>query len=1193
MISKVFHLADLHIRKGNFTESRFIEYNTVFNNTVTDIKRLYVKDESICVICGDIFHHKLQISSHGIVLFYNVIHSIADLMPVIIIQGNHDLIQENDDENNDLIKALLDSHKHSNIHYYDKTSTFDFDNIHFGLVSIRDMLDKNTSCGLVEELPHFPTTDSKKLNIALSHATVQNALLHNYTKTTSGVPLEWFKDYDALLLGDIHLQAVKYNKKHDLYYGYPGSLVQQDFGESIFNHGFLVWNIDENNKITTIDKFHVFNPVARTCIKLMNDEPHINAKNYIPFDEFILMDDKPNDLHIRLYCKNNSYQIRDSIYQKLSQHNMNAHIDIVSANVLSNQITQDGLLNVDLESLNSSNTIIEFFKLYGNKEILNKNEQWEIYFNNISNILFNQYESLPEKIQNKLLDKNNKLNKCIENVPSTFKHKQNSLRITKISFDWILAFGQDNVFKFENDQICLINAPNGYGKTAFYECICIGLFGEPIPSRYNKASAVSILNKKKPYNVENSNIVIDFTVNDTPYTIKRVFYEYNKKEDKNRIQTKVAELYENGKLIKANARLINAWVQDNICSISDFLLSTMITQNFDNDFFKLKVADQIALLDNVLHMDKINNICNIFKDSKKEYKDIKNHIDTYIDALKPSTDFNPDEYDTMVSTRQNNSNKLQAYKTDFEPLMPLDTKSFKLLDNLVKPHESLEYLLKENKELTKQLNILNIDTQNQQFEMLDLTIEQFIKDEFVGKPSNNVSFDKTIPIKELIMQLRKTHDACEYIQLNISNMLSNKPTVITETIDEYNLFKTKLSKLKKKSKNVDTVIPEEPPDIEIDENDLNKLLMKKDNEELITIIQQSKHKSADGFVINHDCWACRKNFSSSDSVDAQNIIDYRAHANAIQKWNQYNKNKKLIDDLKDMETMEDNWNALVPQIVQYNKWLDNYNDYNNQLVLTKQTITDKQFILQETYNYQIKNNKALDIQDKLNKCLDKMKYFKNEKLKLQIKIQKCEQVEKDLLIKITTADISKNKQTEYLNNKVLLEEMITFVTNKIELFAHFMDTFKKYKSWVYNDKLLPSIINRTNILIDHIFKSRQLEVKFTFVDDNVLFTVIDEGNEISMEKLSGAQSFAVSLSFRLALSSTGISKFRCNQLFIDEGFCSFDQNNLVNVPELIVNLKNLFGEIILVTHLQEIKKCADTVVNISRCDGVSKIMKLS
>ena len=442
------------------------------------------------------------------------------------------------------------------------------------------------------------------------------------------------------------------------------------------------------------------------------------------------------------------------------------------------------------------------------------------------------------------------------------------------------------------------------------------------------------------------------------------------------------------------------------------------------------------------------------------------------------------------------------------------------------------------------------------------------------------------------IQLRKNNDDYEYQQYHINNLLSNKPTEVKETIQEYELFKTKLSKLKKKCKNMDTTIPEEPEVTDINKDDLDITLMTKDDEELITLVKQSKHKSPDGFEINHDCWACRKNFSSSDSLDAQKILDYREYDNAIQKWNTYIKNKKLIDELKDLESMEDKWNVLVPQITQFDKWFEDHNEFKLKLLSLKQKITDKQHILKETFDFQNKNNKAFDIMNELNIINEMLNYFKNEKLKLQMKIQNCEQVEKDLLIQITTADISKNRQFEYVKSKVLLEEMTEFVFNKIELFTHFMDTFKKYKSWVYNDKLLPSIIKRTNMLIDHIFKSRQLEVKFTFVDDNVLFTVIDEGNEISMEKLSGAQSFAVSLSFRLALSSTGISKFRCNQLFIDEGFCSFDQTNLVNVPELMTNLKNLFGEIILVTHLQEIKKCADKVVTITRKDGISKIMNI-
>jgi DNA repair exonuclease SbcCD ATPase subunit len=178
---------------------------------------------------------------------------------------------------------------------------------------------------------------------------------------------------------------------------------------------------------------------------------------------------------------------------------------------------------------------------------------------------------------------------------------------------------------------------------------------------------------------------------------------------------------------------------------------------------------------------------------------------------------------------------------------------------------------------------------------------------------------------------------------------------------------------------------------------------------------------------------------------------------------------------------------------------------------------------------------------------------------------------------------------EYIKNVVLMEDFTVLLTDKVELFGHFVDTFKKYKSWIYNDKLLPAIVNQTNHILHNIFQNRVLKLNFEFVDNNVLFTVLDELNEINMEKLSGAQSFAVSLSFRLALSSIGINKFRCNQLFIDEGFCSFDQKNLLNVPTLIKNLKNLFQEIILVTHLEDIKSCADCVVNITRKHGISQI----
>ena len=185
MIRQIFHLADIHIRRGNIHESRFSEYDMVIDETVRNISDSHIPGQSICVICGDIFHHKLQISSHGIVLFNKLVTLVSNMMPLIIIQGNHDLIQENDDRNNDLIRALVENIDRPNVHYYEQSGSYVWDDrINFGLVSIRDMLKGNVGSGLVDELPPFPEPDPNRLNIALSHASIHGFKL-NHNKTVN------------------------------------------------------------------------------------------------------------------------------------------------------------------------------------------------------------------------------------------------------------------------------------------------------------------------------------------------------------------------------------------------------------------------------------------------------------------------------------------------------------------------------------------------------------------------------------------------------------------------------------------------------------------------------------------------------------------------------------------------------------------------------------------------------------------------------------------------------------------------------------------------------------------------------------------------------------------------------------------------------------------------------------------------
>lgn len=1193
MFTQIFHLADIHIRKGNYLDSRYTEYLDVINNTILSFENLQKKDESICVLCGDIFHHKLQISSHGIVLFYKLVYAIADMMPIVIIQGNHDLIQENNDENNDLIKALLDNNTHKNIHYCDKTSSFDIDNIHFGIVSIRDMLDNLNSSGLVKDLPPFPEAKKNMLNIALSHATVQNCLLHNYSKTTSGIPVEWFKDYDMALLGDIHLQSVKCNKKHNLYYGYPGSLVQQDFGESLYNHGFLVWNIDSNNKFVNVDKHHVYNNIGRSNVKVVDDEIFINAQNYIKLNDFLQYDDKPLSLKLKLFCKDNASHVSDTIIDKLNEYNINATVEIVSANLLNETSFIDNeVQDVNIEALNSSNTIKEFFKSYGNEDILTKNDGWENYFDNIDHLIIKPNESIPTQIKEQIEKKNDIISKKIETESKTIKCNNNLLKINEISFDWILAFGKDNRFTFSNNRISLINAPNGYGKSAFYECIILGLFGEPIPSRYMKSSSLSILNKRKKHKIDSSNINIKFSLNNIEYSINRVFYEKDIKGVK-RLQFVSIELYENNVLIKTSANLVNKWVHENICTVQDFLLSTMITQNFDNDFFKMKVSDQIELLDNVLHMDHINHICDVFKDAKKEYKDLKNHIDTYIKALKPSSSFNVNAHNDLLTARDDVHIKLINANDTFNSIH-LNIKGCVIDDTIDEPIESIDLLLNEELRLNDSISKLNVGYNKDIFAFVnDLSLEQFIDDSVIGNVSKNIKFNKSHLLYDLVKKLRDKNDLLHFENINLHNLLSSKPFQPRESIDEYNQFIYKFNQLKLKCKGLNTCVPIKSTisinDLSNMKKTLNKKLFKKTDSELLVIINKVSCGDIKG-KYNSECWACNENFGSIESSDAKNIINFNDLTKCYNEWNEYLKIKTDLELFNSFEQLLPKWNEIIDSITIFDNWDKQL--LKQQVVIKDiiQTIVDSQFILKESYSYQVNSNKANELYKLLDIIVIKKSYYVSKKLKSKFEIDNLYKLEKNILINITTSEINRNKEKEYNDNKFLLNNLTDSLTCNIELFNHFTETFKKYKYWIYNEKLLPVIVNKTNQILNTIFKDRLLELGFQFIDDNLIFTVIDEDNTINMEKLSGAQSFAVSLSFRLSLSSIGISKFRCRQLFIDEGFSSFDHNNLLNVPSLIKNLKHLYDEIILVTHLDEIKGCADFVVNITRNNGISQIL---
>ena len=209
----IIHLADIHVRNGDTIKSRFNEYLTVFERLYQDLSSFQpiIDKNTLVIIAGDLFHDKLKIESCGLHLINYVLQRLGSLAPVIIIRGNHDYRQEYPSEP-DLIQSLL-VNPIPNVTYLNNTDHFIIKNIGFGLVSIQDALLAGSTSGINPELPSFPDPsyfDNQKVDhkIALFHGTINKTKLENGTTANNFYPKDWFKCYDAVILGDVHLQQV-------------------------------------------------------------------------------------------------------------------------------------------------------------------------------------------------------------------------------------------------------------------------------------------------------------------------------------------------------------------------------------------------------------------------------------------------------------------------------------------------------------------------------------------------------------------------------------------------------------------------------------------------------------------------------------------------------------------------------------------------------------------------------------------------------------------------------------------------------------------------------------------------------------------------------------------------------------------------------------------------------------------------
>ena len=1232
----IIHLADLHIRSGNLQKSRFNEYQTVFNRIIEDLENyIYIKD-SVIFILGDIFHNQVKIESAGLKLSLEFIKKLSNLAPVYIIRGNHDYLQAYPDEP-DLISSVL-SIDIPNVTYLNKTGHYKIGDIGIGLISIQDALQSGNTQGITPDLPVFPDPNEldSKHKIAIFHGPIGKAKLPNGTEITehNSYPLEWFKGYDYILLGDIHLQQVNNAKlqsanisqsdfKHCILtntydtltntWAYPGSTIQQDFGESLLGHGFLIWDLDDQ----LVNTYHINNDYGFVTVKQVNSEWTVNVKNkWLPLIDTVKNNKWfPKNIYLRIkkvYNSQESYnQDLINLLEFLNINILEIRHDYINTNINTSASTSIEE-SLDLSAYNSPKVWIEYLE----KQELQESDQdqlWKAWFINHDTLMIpSDISNL--NIQSKIKEKNEKFSKLLSEYKDLYDDQINlssikkPFRINYLEWEYILCYRNTNYFNFDNleNNISAITANNACGKSSFLETICIALFGEGFPSRHNKTYSASIICQEKP-DSSNAKTVIYVTINNIKYIITRVFSHTSKDANKLVCESKYTTLERDDlkQNIHSGKTAVDAWVKKHIGSIEAFLLSSMISQNVDMDFFNLKSADQKELLDNALSINVSTKFHNVLKEAKLSHSYIVDLIKTI--RIPPANSNNEEEITKLKQSLEELESKIildidlelvnQEKHVLYDKILKLEYELTKypgqdLNVNVNANKKTYVELLKAQPEKPKTYEEITILKQDIiEYDDLDLSILPELQTKYNKLIRNQPSQPKNT--YDEYSKWKKSYDALDNkiydseLDAKYTKLIYKKPQVINSKLD---ILESRLKELTEEDLNLETI-----------EAMINKVISYIDKHKMtinmLNLIEEQPY--------NAECWACQKQtWKVQKELYSANMLRYEKILKKYKPLPVLEEIKNLyenIEAIKEYNTWEQEYQDMLIRIQkndickQYDYWVEEHKKYKT-LINWKDSTAE----LEQQINYLCIVKEEQKYQEYMSWAADISIYEDNiayNKLKTELTRYKNAhdawdnwRENKDVPVKISE---TKNKlillEHEHEKYKVLIirykeyTDYLEKLEERLDMLTSIYSNFSGFTNWLYTNKVIPALLENVNHIIKELCDTRPLSLECIINQSNSFdWFLRDNLSKPPIEKSSGFQKFIIGIAIRIALGSVGISGIKPTQLYIDEGFVSFDSYNLAKVNGFLLKLLDKFKNIVLVSHLEDINNCAKNCIYIRR-----------
>ena len=558
VINKVYHLADLHIRNLQ----RHKEYRIIFQKFLKQVVKDDIQD-SVIYLAGDIAHAKTEMSPELLQEISWFFTECAKLRETIIITGNHDC-NLNNNHRLDVLTPIIENLKNPRLHYLRDTGVYNIHNLTFVVYSI---LDKK------ENWPSGNDIEGEN-TICLFHGPVNKAQTDiGYIVSSNSFQVEMFDGFDMAMLGDIHKRQT-FGKGYE-HIAYAGSMVQQNHGEMLENHGYLLWDIPTR----TFTEHHIHNDYGFLTVDVVNGQ--------IPqwvYDE--VGTKLPKNPRLRLRFTN------------------------TEASTMKLRITElKKIFNVAEVTVTRTDTMGQ---LKTNSK-LNKNIVGNVKDETFQNQLIREYLERQYLLEDDELNQITDINKEMNGLIDDSKLAENILWTPKdFQFSNMFSYGEDNLIRFDKARgIVGIFAPNAAGKSSLFDALSFCIFDKTSRTNVSK----NIMNNRK----QNFYCKFNFEIDGVDYFIERTA-KYVRKATS--VKVDVNFWKEEGGIPQSlngeQRKDTNKEIEKYLGKFEDFVLTTLSLQGNNSLFIDKSQSERKEVLSQFIGVDIFDKLYQQASDENRD-----------------------------------------------------------------------------------------------------------------------------------------------------------------------------------------------------------------------------------------------------------------------------------------------------------------------------------------------------------------------------------------------------------------------------------------------------------------------------------------------------------------------------------------------------------------------------------------------